>query len=53
MQLIVMYKVARMFMQKTICKRGKATRVPRDLNAMLSKLGLLELFTQPPAWAPG
>ena len=31
----------------------KVTRVPRDLNAILSKLGLLELFTQPPAWAPG
>ena len=31
----------------------KVTRVPRDLNAILSKLGLLELFTQPPTWAPG
>ena len=31
----------------------KVTRVPKDLNAILSKLGLLELFTQPPAWAPG
>ena len=31
----------------------KVTRVPKDLNAVLSKLGLLELFTQPPAWAPG
>ena len=31
----------------------KVTRVPRDLNAILGKLGLLELFTQPPAWAPG
>ena len=111
LQLIVMYKVARMFMQKTACKRGKATyftflvrqsfrtpegprsrtvcnvtklpphireliaqsqtirlgrlevkgqslkikvtRVPKDLNTILSKLGLLELFTQPPTWAPG
>ena len=31
----------------------KVTRVPKDLNAILSKPGLLELFTQPPAWAPG
>ncbi len=29
----------------------KVTRVPKELNAILSKLGLLELFTQPPAWA--
>ncbi len=31
----------------------KVTRVPKELNVTLSKLGLLELFTQPPAWAPG
>ena len=29
------------------------TQVPADLNATLSKLGLLPLFSQPPAWAPG
>jgi transposase len=29
------------------------TRVPKDLNAILDKLGLLPLFTQPPARAPG
>lgn len=29
------------------------TQVPRDLNATLSKLGLLPLFSQPPTWAPG
>lgn len=29
------------------------TQVPRDLNATLSRLGLLPLFGQPPAWAPG
>ncbi len=29
------------------------TQVPRDLNAVLSKLGLLPLFSQPPTWAPG
>jgi transposase len=28
------------------------TQVPRDLNATLNKLGLLPLFSQPPAWAP-
>ena len=28
------------------------TQVPRDLNAALNKLGLLALFSQPPAWAP-
>ena len=28
------------------------TQVPRDLNAILSKLGLLPLFAQPPTWAP-
>ena len=29
------------------------TQVPRDLNTVLSKLGLLPLFAQPPTWAPG
>ncbi len=29
------------------------TQVPRDLNGILSKLGLLWLFSQPPTWAPG
>ncbi len=29
------------------------TRVPKDLNGTLDKLGLLPLFSQPPAWAPG
>jgi transposase len=29
------------------------TQVPKDLNATLTKLGLLPLFSQPPAWAPG
>jgi len=29
------------------------THVPKDLNATLNKLGLLPLFAQPPAWAPG
>src|SRR5512139_1411063 len=29
------------------------TQVPRDLNATLSKLGLLPLFSQPPTWAAG
>jgi transposase len=29
------------------------TQVPRDLNAILSKLGLLPRFSQPPTWAPG
>ncbi len=28
------------------------TQVPRDLNRVLSKLGLLPLFSQPPSWAP-
>jgi transposase len=28
------------------------THVPKDLNPILSKLGLLPLFSQPPAWAP-
>jgi hypothetical protein len=31
----------------------KVTQVPRDLNAILNRLGLLPLFSQPPAWAPG
>ncbi len=36
---------------------GKALKttvaeVPKDLNATLSKLGLLPLFSQPPAWMP-
>jgi transposase len=29
------------------------TQVPKDLNATLNQLGLLPLFTHPPAWAPG
>ena len=29
------------------------TRVPKDLNPTLNKLGLLPLFSQPPSWAPG
>jgi transposase len=29
------------------------TQVPKDLNAILAKLGLLPLFSQPPAWAAG
>jgi transposase len=29
------------------------TDVPKDLNPLLSKLGLLPLFSQPPVWAPG
>jgi transposase len=28
------------------------TQVPKDLNGILNKLGLLPLFSQPPAWAP-
>jgi hypothetical protein len=28
------------------------THVSRNLNAALNKLGLLPLFSQPPAWAP-
>jgi hypothetical protein len=31
----------------------KVTQVPKDLNATLNRLGLLPLFSQPPAWAPG
>jgi transposase len=27
------------------------TQVPKELNGRLSKLGLLSLFAQPPAWA--
>ena len=30
----------------------KVTQVPKDLNATLIRLGLLSLFSQPPAWAP-
>src|SRR6201987_2305228 len=29
------------------------TQVPKDLNEILNKLGLLPLFSQPPTWAPG
>lgn len=29
------------------------TQVPKDLNPLLNKLGLLPLFSQPPTWAPG
>lgn len=29
------------------------THVPKDLNSILNKLGLLPLFSQPPSWAPG
>jgi hypothetical protein len=29
------------------------TQVPKDMNGTLDRLGLLPLFTQPPAWAPG
>ncbi len=29
------------------------TQVPKDLNRILSQLGLLPLFAQPPSWAPG
>ena len=29
------------------------THVPKDLNPVLNKLGLLPLFSQPPSWAPG
>ena len=31
----------------------KVTQVPKDLNATLTRLGLLPLFSQPPAWAAG
>jgi transposase len=33
--------------------KTKVTRVPKDLNATLSKLGLLPLFAQPPPWVSG
>jgi transposase len=33
--------------------RTMVTQVPKDLNGILNKLGLLPLFSQPPAWAPG
>jgi transposase len=29
------------------------TQVPKDLNPVLNRLGLLPLFSQPPSWAPG
>jgi transposase len=29
------------------------SQVPKDLNEILNKLGLLPLFSQPPSWAPG
>jgi hypothetical protein len=29
------------------------TQVPKDLNDMLAKLDLLELFAKPPAWTEG
>jgi transposase len=32
--------------------RTVVTQVPKDLNELLAKLGLLSLFTQPPSWAP-
>ena len=32
--------------------KTNVTRVPKDLNAILNRLGLLPLFAQPPAWAP-
>jgi len=32
--------------------RTKVTRVPKDLNPIPNKLGLLPQFAQPPAWAP-
>jgi transposase len=32
--------------------KSKVTHVPKDLNSVLNKLGLLPLFSQPPAWAP-
>lgn len=31
----------------------QVTHVPKDLNSILNKLGLLPLFSQPPHWAPG
>jgi transposase len=32
--------------------KTKITDVPKDLNPVLNNLGLLPLFSQPPAWAP-
>jgi transposase len=32
--------------------KTKITDVPKDLNPILNSLGLLPLFSQPPAWAP-
>lgn len=32
--------------------RTAVTQVPKDLNELLGKLGLLSIFTQPPTWAP-
>src|SRR5438876_4432395 len=32
--------------------KSLVTQVPKDLNGVLSKLGLLPLFAQPPAWTP-
>jgi transposase len=32
--------------------RTVVTQVPKDLNELLDKLGLLSIFTQPPTWAP-
>jgi transposase len=32
--------------------RTVVTQVPKDLNQLLDKLGLLSLFSQPPSWAP-
>ncbi len=29
------------------------TQVPRELNGILGRLGLLSLFSEPPSWAPG
>jgi len=33
--------------------KTSVTQVPKDLNPLLNKLGLLPIFSQPPAWAPG
>src|SRR3989454_7581840 len=32
--------------------KSLVTQVPKDLNGVLSQLGLLPLFAQPPAWTP-
>lgn len=32
--------------------RTVVTQVPKDLNQLLDRLGLLPIFTQPPSWAP-